>query len=120
VEINDIIEYQNIAVQSLLEFCAQNKKTILLNYLLENSENIQNGKKYRLSHLPFRKISGTSQKQQHFVDKMTDHGIRVYKLKKPVTLESRLYPEDTWIIPLDQPYRPFILAMLNSVLSRNS
>jgi len=109
---NDIIEYQTIAVQSLLEFCAQNKKTILLNYLLENSENIQNGKKVPPFAFAIPQDQWDLSEAAAFVDKMIDHGIRVYKLKKPVTLESRLYPEDTWIIPLDQPYRPFILAML--------
>lgn len=109
---NNIIEYQTIAVQSLLEFCARNKKTILINYLLEASENIQNGKRIPPFAFAIPQDQWDLSEAAAFIDKMIDHGVRVYKLKRPVTLDTRLYPEDTWIIPLDQPYRTFILAML--------
>jgi hypothetical protein len=109
---NDIMEYQIIAVRSLLEFCALNKDTILSNYFLQCANNIKDGNNLTPFAFAIPLDQWDISEALSFIDKMLKHGVQVYKLKSSCVLDSRFYPGGTWIIPLNQPYRRFLLAML--------
>ena len=108
----DIIDYELIAVNALLEISAKNRHSFMTNFYRLGRKNIQRGKSeppygYAVPHSQWDSLSVYT-----FMKKMEEHGIRIFSLQSDACLEGKILKKGDFIIPLNQPYRSFIKVMM--------
>jgi Zinc carboxypeptidase len=110
--LQDIIDYETIAVDALVEISAKNKKSFLTNYYNIGKNNIKLGQ----TEAPYAYIIPLQQWDEpasfRFLQKMEQHGVRIYKLEKDTQIGATSYKKGDFIIPLAQPYRSFVKVMM--------
>jgi len=110
--LKDIIEYEEIVCDALVETAALHRNRFLGNFYRMGKENIEKGK----SEAPYAYIVSPEQwdgpDSHTFIHKLMEGGVRVYRLEENWQSGSRLHSKGSVVIPLDQPYRPFIKAMM--------
>jgi len=110
--ISDIIEYEISSIEAILDYVSKNREDIVSVFLKEGLKNIKKGRRIP----PYAYIISQFQWDQPelytFLSKMQENGVCIYRLKKDLIINNKIYKEGSFIIPLDQPYRPFIKAMM--------
>ncbi len=110
--LGDIVEYEIVSTNSILETAASNRKEILKfrNDLCKKEVEKGSTKPPYYYILP---------KQQHdkseyvaLVNLLNEHGVNVFFLKKSLTINNRLYTAGDAVIPLAQPFRSFIKEVM--------
>lgn len=108
----DIIDYEQIAVNALLEIASKHRNTFLTNYYKLGAANVEKGK----TRAPYGYIVPREQwdipAAYTFLQKMEEHGVRIYKLNTDTRVGSRIYQKGSFVIPLAQPYRNFVKVMM--------
>lgn len=108
----DIIDYELIAVNALLEIAAKNRHSFMTNFYRLGLKNIHRGN----SEPPYGYAVPLSQWDKpslyEFMKKMEAHGIRIFTLQSDAILGDRILKKGDFIIPLNQPYRSFIKVMM--------
>jgi len=110
--LSDLIQYEIISTKSILKTAALHPEEILRfrNDLCKNE--IINGK----TKPPFYYILPRKQHDQselvNLVNLLGEHGIEVYKLTSPLIIENKNYSAGDIVIPLAQPFRPFIKEVM--------
>jgi hypothetical protein len=109
---SDIIDYELIAVNALLEIAAKNRHSFITNFYRLGLKNIHRGN----SEPPYGYAVPLSQWDKpslySFMKKMEAHGIRIYTLQSDAYLGDLILKKGDFIIPLNQPYRSFIKVMM--------
>lgn len=110
--LSDIIDYELISVYALLETAGKNRKRFLANYLKMGLDSIHKGK----TEAPFGYVVPAAQWDEpaaaRFLQKMEEHGVRLFKMDKDHRQGQHVYAKGDVIIPLAQPYRPFVKVMM--------
>jgi hypothetical protein len=110
--LGDIVKYEVESMNTLLQTSSENKKKILL---LRNELCKKEVAKGR-SEAPYYYILPIDQPDQgelvHLVSLMQEHGIDVFRLTKDVSIEQKTYAAGDVVIPLAQPFRPFIKEVM--------
>ncbi|MEW6457190.1 MAG: M14 metallopeptidase family protein [Acidobacteriota bacterium] len=110
--LRDIVEYEMIAVYSLLETSSKYKEEFLMNFWRMGKDAIDKGK----TEPPFAYLIPPDQwdsiAASKFIEIMMLGGIEVHKAKKSFKVENTEYPAGTYVILMDQPYRNYIKDML--------
>ncbi len=111
--LKDIIEYELIAVKALLEIVSLTPKTYLENFYTLGLENLKKGEKEK----PYYYIIPAT--HQHdisetytFLMKMEENGVKIYRTKNSFNISNKHIKKGDFVIPLSQPYRAFIKAMM--------
>lgn len=108
----DIIEYEQIAVNALLEVASKNREAFLTNYYKLGISGVEKGK----TRAPYGYLIPREQwdipTAYTFLQKMVEHGVRIYKLDADARVGNRIYKKGSFVIPLAQPYRGFIKVMM--------
>ncbi|MBN2430638.1 MAG: hypothetical protein JXQ27_04150 [Acidobacteria bacterium] len=112
--LRDIIDYELIAVEALLEVAAQNRVAFLTNFYRLGAANIRRGE----AEAPFAYLFPPEQWDRpaltSFLALLQEHGIRLFRLDQATTFDHRVYPAGTVVMPLAQPYRDFIQVMMET------
>lgn len=110
--LKDIIEYELIAVNALIEIAAQNRESFLKNFYSMGVENIRRGE----SEPPYVYIIPDDQWDRPtaltFLKKMKDHGVNIFHAQEDFIWHNKIYKRGSYVIPLNQPYRNFIKVMM--------
>ena len=110
--LKDIIDYERTAVNALLEVAAKNRNAFLTNYYKLGLTNVEKGK----TRAPYGYIIPLEQwdtpAAYTFLQKMEEHGVRIYRLDTDTQVGNRIYKKGSHVIPLAQPYRSFIKVMM--------
>ena len=110
--LKDIIDYEMIAAQALLEIAAKNRESFLTNFYQAGLNNIKEG----LTQTPYGYVVPQHQldmpETYTFLQKMEEHGVRIYQLEVDAQIENRVYKKGDFVIPMNQPYSSFIKVML--------
>jgi len=110
--LKDIIDYEMIAAQALLEIAAKNRESFLTNFYQAGLKNIKEG----ITQPPYGYVVPQNQWDTPavytFLQKMEEHGVRIYQLEADAQIENRAYQKGDFIIPMNQPYSSFIKVML--------
>jgi len=110
--LKDIIDYEQIAVNALLEVAAKNRNAFLTNYYNLGTANVEKGK----TRAPYGYVIPREQwdipAAYTFLQKMEEHGVRIYKLDADAQVGNRIYEKGSFVIPLAQPYRSFVKVMM--------
>ncbi len=111
--IRDIIDYEIIAAEALTEIVAKNRKSFLSNFLSSGLRSIKKGSLgpvygYIINNSQVNRSSVVS-----FLKRIKEGGVRVYKLKKDITMDDRIFRSGSFYIPLSQPYGSFVKVMMS-------
>ncbi len=110
--LSDIVEYEIVSTISILETAAANRMEILKyrNDLCKKEVEKGNTKPPYYYILP---------KQQHdksefveLVNLLDEHGVSTYFLKNNLEINNRVFGDGDIVIPLSQPFRPFIKEVM--------
>ncbi len=111
--LRDIIDYEEAATFAILDFVATYKNKILLNFYRVNRKNILLGKQKP----PFAVVIPANQRDPNAVVEMLKRlqlgHVRVYRSKQVLEAKGRIFPAGSFVIPLSQPERPYILDLLD-------
>lgn len=112
--LDDIMTYEIIAVEALLEIAAKNRESFLANFFEAASSNLKRGE----NDPPFGYVVPKAQWDQPaactFLKKMHEHGIRLYELSKDAIKGNLFYHKGDVVIPLNQPYGNFVRVMMEN------
>ena len=110
--LKDIIEYEDIAVKALIELASKNRKSFISNFYRLGLKSIKTGE----TEKPYAYIIPVTQwdtpASYTFMQKIKRNGIQVYKLLKDSIIDNKFYKKNSFVIPMDQPYRSFIKVMM--------
>ena len=110
--LHDIIDYELIAVRSLLESCSRYRHDLLTAFYRLNRDGIERG----ASEPPYGFIVPPGQHDPvaaaRLIELLLRHGVRVHRAEAPFAVGRTRYPADSYVILSSQPYRPFLLTML--------
>lgn len=110
--LKDIIDYEMIAVEALVEIAAKNRESFLTNFYQAGLKNIKEG----ITQPPYGYVIPQNQwdtpAAYTFLQKMEEHGTRIYQLAADAQIEYRLYQKGDFVIPMNQPYNSFIKVMM--------
>ncbi len=113
-KLRDIVEYELIAAKSLLTLASRYRRQFQSNYLAMGRDAIKRGR----DEPPFAWIVPKDQRDLGTASKLIgilqDSGIRVHQARSAFTADGVPYPEGSWVLPADQPYR----AHLKDVMER--
>ncbi len=110
--LKDIIDYEMIADEALIEIASKNREYFLENFYKMGKNQIIKGEK----EPPYAYI--VSQKQWDkpetytFLQKLLEHGVRVYKLKEDIIIGNTVFRRGDYVIPTAQPYGAFVRAIM--------
>jgi hypothetical protein len=112
--LRDIVEYELVATWAFLEANAENRASILGNMDTMARWSIDNGS----TEPPYAFVIPPDQHDPvaaaKLVDLMLEHGVEVAQASEELQIGYSVYPAGTTVIPAAQPYRPFVLTMLQS------
>mgnify|MGYP006273609017 CR=1 FL=1 len=110
--LSDIVNYELVSTFSAIKTCANHRHDILA---FRNDMCRQQVKKGE-SQPPYYYIMPREQHDPSelvdLVNLLKEHGVKRYQLKNEVELNDRLFKEGDVVIPLAQPFRPFIKEVL--------
>ncbi len=110
--LRDIMDYEHIALRSLLESCARYRTDLLTASYRLSRMGIESGS----SEPPFAFVVPRDQHDPvaaaRMIDLLLRHGVRIQRAEADFFVGSTRYPAGSYVIPAAQPYRPFLLTML--------
>ncbi|MFW6101813.1 MAG: M14 family metallopeptidase, partial [Bacteroidota bacterium] len=110
--LSDIMDYEVVSTMSAIKSCANHKEDILkFRNDLCNKE-VNKGR----TQAPYYYIMPEKQHDKSelvdLVNLLEDHGVDRYVLQQPVEIENRRYRAGDVVVPLAQPFRPFIKEVM--------
>jgi hypothetical protein len=113
--LNDIMAYELIAVEALLEIAAKHKETFLGSFYKMGITNVDKGN----IEPPYAYVIPIQPHEQWdipatytFLKKMEKNGVRIYTLEADIRSGNHIYPRGSFVIPMSQPFRGFIKVMM--------
>lgn len=110
--LSDIVRYEKASIMSILKTASLHRHDILefRNNLCKKE--VLNGQ----SKAPFYYISPLKQHDEseliNLVNLLKEHGVHVYQLSESSVLDGKSYNKGDVVIPLSQPFRPFIKEVM--------
>ncbi len=110
--LGDILEYEIASTVSMIKTASLHREAILLfrNDLCRRE--VTRGK----TEPPYYYILPLDQHDRselvNLANLLVEHGVDVYRLSAPVTIEGKIYPRGDLVVPLSQPFRPFIKEVM--------
>ncbi|MBD3179662.1 MAG: hypothetical protein GF417_08635 [Candidatus Latescibacteria bacterium] len=107
--LSDILDYEMVSTLAVIKTCSLHREDIL-NFRNELcSREVEKGKgSYFI--LPARQHDSSA--LVGLVNLMLDHGVKLWRLEEETVLEEKVYGEGSVVIPLAQPFRPFIREVM--------
>jgi len=111
-KLSDLVQYEITSTMSLLKTSSMHREDILK---FRNDLCVKEVNK-GLTQAPYYYILPSGQHDPgemiNIVNLLLEHGIRVYKLGNETNINNTLYREGSIVIPLSQPFRPFIKEVM--------
>lgn len=108
----DIMDYEQIAAEALLEVTSKNRRSFLSNFYKLGLTNIEKGAK----QAPYGYVIPQEQwdlaAAYNFLQKLAQNGVRISRLDNEARFGNRVYAKGDFVITMNQPYRNFIKTML--------
>jgi hypothetical protein len=110
--LSDIVKYEIVSTNSIINTCAVNKEEILRFRNEICKSEVEKGK----TEAPFYYIMPTGQHDEgeriDLANLLLDHGIKVFTLTKDAVINDKNYQAGSLVVPLAQPFRPFIKEVM--------
>ena len=112
--LGDLVQYEITSTMSILKTASNYRQDILLYRNDLCRKEVNNGKTIP----PFYYILPINQRDQSqlvsLVNLLKEHGIEVYRLTTPAAIDNRNYAKGDIVVPLSQPFRPFIKEVMEA------
>lgn len=112
--LGDIVQLEISSTRSIIKTASLYREDILKFRNKMCREQVELGK----TEAPYYYIMPKEQHDQgelvNLVNLMMEHGVELYTLDKRVIMEGKLYDEGDVVIPLAQPFRPFIKEVMET------
>ncbi|MFP4024492.1 MAG: M14 family zinc carboxypeptidase [Thiohalospira sp.] len=112
--LSDLIKYEVSSTMAYLETAAMHKKEILKFRNDLCKKEVEKGKNEAPYYYVFSKNQHDQSELVSLVNLLNEHGVNVYELDKSVIAGQKTFNKGDIIVPLAQPFRPFIKEMLES------
>lgn len=113
-KLSDIVDYEITSTLSIIKTAAINRKEILKFRNDLCKKEVMNGK----TKPPYFYILPLEQHDKseliNLLDLLDEHGINIFRLKSSITIENKNFKTGDFVIPLSQPFRPFIKEVFES------
>ena len=112
--LSDIVDYEIVSTMSIIKTCSKHKEDILsVRNDLARSE-VKKGKTEAPYYYIFPEKQHDESELVDLVNLLDQHGVKRFKLTDNIEIESRQFKKGDIVIPLAQPFRPFIKEVLES------
>ena len=112
--LEDIIDYEMIAVKALVQILSWNRKSFLENFYAVGLKNIRKGMEDAPRAWVVPPVQWDEPCARRFLGKMLEHGVKLYRFTSDQVLDDRIYPKESVAISMAQPYRNFIKVMMET------
>ncbi|MFP4524940.1 MAG: M14 metallopeptidase family protein [Bacteroidales bacterium] len=111
-KLSDIVDYELSSTFSIIRTCADKREGILKfrNDICRKETN--KGKEQAPFYYIFPKEQHDKSELVELVNLLNRHGVKRYTLNKNINIESTQFKEGDIVVPLAQPFRPFIKEVL--------
>ena len=111
-KLRDIAEYEVVSTLSAIKSCANHKEDILRFRNDLCKKEVQKGKSEPPYYYIFPRHQHDQSEMVELVNLLDRHGIERYTLQQSQGIEGRQFQKGDVVIPLAQPFRPFIKEVL--------
>ena len=112
--LRDIIDYELIAANALIELASQNRQSFVSNFYAMGKENSEEDNLSGIYGYVIPPDQWDAPEAYTFLQKMEEHGVKIYSFSKDFISGGTIYKKGTYLIPLSQPYRDFIQVMMET------
>ena len=111
--LRDAVDYMETASLSVLEYASKYKESLLFDRYKAGIDQIARGRR----EPPYAYIIPRQQRDPvaavELLRRLAFGGVRIAQLKAPATIENRVYPAGTWIVPTDQEFAAIAREVLD-------
>ncbi len=112
--LSDIIQYEIESTKSVLFTAALHRREILLFRNDLCRAEVENGKTKAPYYYIMPLLQHDPSELVNLVNLLDEHGVNVFQLVAPVTIDGKNYKSGDIVVPLAQSFRPFIKEVLES------
>ncbi len=112
--LGDIVEYEIVSTMSLLKTAALHRREILAFRNTHCKKEVQRGREQPPYFYILPREQHDPSELVNLVNLLMEHGVNVYELTEPFTSANRIFAPGDLIVPLAQPYRPFIKEVMEA------
>jgi len=110
--LSDLIQYEITSTMSLLKTASLYRQDIL-KFNNDNSiKEVNKGKTQAPYYYIIPSIQHDKGEMVTLVNLLLEHGVNVYRINNEININDKLYREGSVVIPLAQPFRPFIKEVM--------
>lgn len=110
--LRNIIDYELVAADALLETCSRYREEILQNFYDTGRKSIDLGK----SEAPFAYVVPAEQRDpsaaRQMIAILRENGLQSYVTSEAFTVDGRTFAAGSTVFPAAQPYRAFLIEMM--------
>jgi hypothetical protein len=110
--LRDIVDYELVAANALLETCSQYREEILRSFYETGRQSIARGR----SEPPFAYVVPAEQHDpsaaRQMIDVLHENGLRSFVAGERFTIDGRSFAAGSTVFPAAQPYRAFLIEMM--------
>src|SRR4029453_17950469 len=110
--LRDIVDYELVAANALLETCSSYREEILRNFYDTGRQSIQTG----TSEAPFAYVVPADQHDpsaaRQMIDILRENGLQTFVAAEGFTAGGRQWAAGSTVFPAAQPYRAFLIEMM--------
>ncbi len=111
--LGDIVDLEVDLTWALLSWAARERENLLYNFYSMNAEAVQRGRE----ESPFGYLVGVDQHDLGAAHRLAEillgGGVELSWVEGPFELEGRVHDQGAYLIRCDQPFRPFVVEMLD-------
>ena len=112
--LSDIMDYEVVSTMSVIKSCANHKEDILKFRNDMCKEEVKRGKTQKPYYYIMPKEQHDKSELVNLVNLLDEHGVERYVLQEPVEINNRRYSAGDVVVPLAQPFRPFIKEVMEN------
>jgi hypothetical protein len=110
--LSDLVKYEKVSLMSIVKTSSLHREDILKFRNEVCRDEVERGR----TQAPYYYIMPAGQHDKSemvkLVNLLMEHGISVYILNKDVSVNNHVYPAHSIVVPLSQPFRPFIKEVM--------
>ena len=110
--LRDLVNYELTLSMSLVKTASLHKEDFLFNFYKMCKESIEQGAKGDPFAFIIRKNQHDYPTTLRMLNSLMLGGIKIHRAKKDFLADNKLYPADSFVVLMSQPYRPYAQSLL--------
>ncbi len=110
--LRDLVNYELTLSMSLIKTASLHKEDFLFNFYKMCKESIEEGAKRDPFAFIIRKNQHDYPTTIRMLNSLMLGGIKIHRAKKDFLADNKLYPADSFVVLMSQPYRPYAQSLL--------